>query len=134
MAQLLALSLLSIVPFLLLHDLANEIRKDALTNRERKQSGGDLPFRERLFLIGYADQCKAAHHRKMQYCCMLNKILLLFFALLPLIMLCCYFFATIRTYVKTALICKTLLLDCPFLLFALLNSRHLKNGGVGWRL
>ena len=70
----------------------------------------------------------------MRYCCVMNRIFLLFFALLPLILLCCGFIAAIRPYVKAALIGKILLLDCPFLIFALASSRHLKNGGVGWKL
>ena len=64
----------------------------------------------------------------------MNRIFLLFFALLPLILLCCGFFPAIRPYVKAALIGKALLFDCTFSVFALMNSRHLKNGGVGWKL
>ncbi|MBR5372996.1 MAG: hypothetical protein IK130_12380 [Oscillospiraceae bacterium] len=133
MGQIFALALISGLPFLLLHDLADEIRNCNQTKRERRASSGDKLFRERLFLTGYMNGIRK-HRHMMRYCCIMNRILLLYFSvqtvLLPLCILC----PSIKPYVKAALIGKAVILDVQIFIFALLNSRHQSNGGVGWRL
>lgn len=131
MAQMLVLMLLSVFPFLILHDLANEIRRCSQTKRERRIA--DKSFRERLLLKGYADGIKK-HGRMMRYAVIMNRILLIYFAVLPPAVMLWAFCPPVRTYVKAVLIVKALLLDGQVFVFALLNSRHQKNGGVGWRM
>lgn len=133
MGQIITLTLISGISLAIVHDLANEILKCNESNRNRKNIVNAKSFTERLLLKGYR-LSNMKHKSMMYYCYVMNILLLFFLAIQVFVIPLCFVFSTIQKYEVIFLIVKSIALDCHIFIFALLNTKHQKNGGVSWRL
>jgi len=132
MGQIISLMLISVISFAIVHDLADELLKYNLSKRNYKSVMSRQSLKERVLLENY---CPAVtRHKKMiKYCYSLNILLILFFSISLFVLPICIFNIVIRKYIVTALVLKALLLDCQVFIFAFLNTKPQKHGGIGWR-
>ncbi len=133
MGQIITLTLISSISLTIVHDLANEILKCNVSNRNRKNIVNTKSFTERLLLNGYR-LSNMKHKSMMNYCYVMNVLLLIFLAVQVFVIPLCFIFTTIQKYVVIFLIVKSIALDCQIFIFALLNTKHQNNGGVRWKL
>ena len=132
MSQIIGLMIPSLGAFILIRDLANSILRFNLKKKYilfRSQSNRiDIIFLKKYYMIS------KKYSKPMLYCCIINYIYILLFVLFIALIVIHVLFVSMRYYILCIMILKGIILDSQVLIFVLLYTKHLKNGGVTWNL
>ena len=99
---------------------------------KRRKERGEIPRREKLFLLGYAKRCKTGEHAAKRFC----YVHLIYWAFLLAGLVLAVFsriFPAVLPWFFGAVVCKLALLDAPICIYGFVMTKHGKHGGCVWR-
>lgn len=132
MARNIILFAVLIGSFILLHDLADSILKIKRSKTAHRKLFYNIDFKKRFFMSGYLPL--AMSKKKLMRLCIAANFIYIIAMFVSLIMLILgMFIEKMNNITLYFLAIQIIILVLPLDIYSLLNSKHLKNGGVTWK-
>lgn len=133
MGQMIVLIIPSLFAYWLLHDLSDFILSLDRSKTAYKKIMYEKRTKEKFLLKGYCEQAKS-QKKTMQYLTVLNYVYIFTFIIMLVSLIVCLITLKFCDIIRIFMYAKIMLLDMQIYIYALLHSKHLKNGGISWKL
>lgn len=117
--------------FFLLHDLADSILKIKRSKTAYRKLILSIDLKKRIFMSGYFSLAMAKRNL-MRLCIVTNRLYIIAMSVSVIMIILALFIEKMNDIAFYFLIIQIIILVLPLYIYSLLNSKHLKNGGVTW--